>query len=93
MDTGYLFPDDEWVWVGFTRSASDIVKVYANGRLLFTSGAHTAPALDGSYFAIGAAGVAANGYMHYGNYQSVKIVDATLTDAEMLSECRRMFGR
>jgi hypothetical protein len=87
-------PIDQWFHLGMTRDASNVVRIYLNGKLIKTTGARDAPAANASaIFAVGSAGVLANSYAQWGHAQSIKLVNAVLTDAEMLSECKRMFGK
>jgi len=90
--SGIRVPRMVWTHVGFTRDASNVVKLYMNGNLLTTSGALNTPTAAGDFY-IGSAGVAANGYIQLGYIQSLKVLDVAISDAQMLSEARRMLGR
>jgi hypothetical protein len=95
LTTGVPLPTERWCHMGFTRDASDTVRLYLNGALHWTSEAHTAPASIWLpvLFGIGSQGTSGSRYLRYGHVQSVKMVNAELTEAQMTEEARRMFGK
>jgi hypothetical protein len=92
--TGVIMPIDEWCHLGFTRDASDDVRVYLNGvEIMETSLGNDSPAAlgDSQFSVLGNAGGGQSA--QFGYAQSVKIVDTVLGEEVFLAEARRMFGR
>ena len=82
----------EWVWVGFTRdSAGTGIKLFINGELATSETLADPPDGGGSSFLnVGSDGAGDGDFL--GVVQSLKIVGAELTEAEMKAEYERCFG-
>lgn len=94
FNTGTIMPIDEWCHLGFTRDASDVVRVYLNGvEITETALGGDSPAAQGDtqFSVLGTPAGTFN--CEFGYAQSVKIVDTVLGEEVFLAEARRMFGR